>query len=155
LITSSSIYTTKTSVSIAFSYEIVYSRPCLSPSVGDLPTINEDVPIDPHLPPVDTGLPALPIPDSIPISNPVDSTTLSPKQIQELSKLVVSPLTKHGKITAGLLDLHCDKYPSTTSTSSTPCGHPILLSSDKCPMLHPNRFVLPLNSCPDILGFIL
>ncbi len=74
------------------------------------------------------------------------TSNLSSTQIQEIATAITNHLQKHGKVTMELINFIKDGYSSSTnSTSSTPSGHPSLLSSDKISNATPknSRYTIP------------
>ncbi len=85
-----------------------------------------------------------------------NSSSLSPKQIAEITNAIISHLQKHGRITTELLHFIRDKnYSSKNATSSTPDDRPTLLSSDKPSNTFPSHIRLTIPQLLVILDSVL
>jgi hypothetical protein len=89
--------------------------------------------------------------------SPPESTSspspLSPKQVQEILCLVTTTLEKDVRITLELLHYLRDPCSSTKTSSSTPTGHPVLLSSDKMSNTAPNHMRYTVQQLSQYYGF--
>jgi hypothetical protein len=121
-----------------------------------LPSICEE-PVGPSLSipspePIETSV-TFPITFDAPPESTSQSSLLSPKQVQEVLQLLTMTLEKDGRITPELL--HYVKVPSssTKTSSSTPPGHPILLSCGKMSNTAPNHMRYMVQQLSQYFGF--
>jgi hypothetical protein len=81
------------------------------------------------------------------------SSHLSPKQIQELVTQITQYINQHGRVTPELLHLLQSPCTSLKSTSTTPDGHPTLLSPDKMSNTAAAHTHLTVQQLSRYLGF--
>ncbi len=91
---------------------------------------------------------------------PLDTTlqqctsNLSSTQLQEIATAITNHLQKRGRVTMELINFIKDGYSSSTnSTSSTPSGHPSLLSSDKMSNVAPKHSRYTVQQLSHYFGF--
>jgi hypothetical protein len=117
--------------------------------IQDLPTISE---VDINIEKLESLHPLLEDLDLPPTA--LSDNGLSPTQIQEIAKAIISYLQKHGRVTTDLLHFIRDGYSSSkNSTSTTPEGHPTLLASAKMSNTAPSHYRFTIQQLSRYFGF--